>query len=274
MEQAEPWRQTVDAPGPQANRAALREIMAYWLDRGVAGFRVDMAYSLVKDDPDFTATAALWASCGPGSRTASPDAVLLPENDHRVTPGPRRTRRLRRRLLPRDRTGAQSAVQQQWRRHPAPRCPTTSAATSTPARPTRARPSRRSCGCGRSTSPRSGGHRLVVLPSADHDFSRLASGDRGQREQLGAAFAFLLTWGSSRRSTTATRSACATSPGCPTGKAASGAPGSTARAAAHPMQWDDAQPNAGFSTAAPEMLYLPQDPEPVSAHRGRPAPAQ
>ncbi len=48
----EPWRQGVDAAGPQANRAALREIMAFWLDRGVAGFRVDMAYSLVKDDPD------------------------------------------------------------------------------------------------------------------------------------------------------------------------------------------------------------------------------
>jgi maltose alpha-D-glucosyltransferase/alpha-amylase len=48
---AEPWRQPVDAPGPRANRAALREIMAYWFDRGVAGFRVDMAFSLVKDDP-------------------------------------------------------------------------------------------------------------------------------------------------------------------------------------------------------------------------------
>jgi glycosidase len=27
-----------------------------------------------------------------------------------------------------------------------------------------------------------------------------------------------------------------------------------------PMQWDDALPNAGFSAAAPERLYLPQDP--------------
>jgi maltose alpha-D-glucosyltransferase/alpha-amylase len=28
------------------------------------------------------------------------------------------------------------------------------------------------------------------------------------------------------------------------------------------MQWDDAEPNAGFSTAAPDMLYLPQDTDP------------
>ena len=27
-----------------------------------------------------------------------------------------------------------------------------------------------------------------------------------------------------------------------------------------PMQWDDALPNAGFSTAPPDRLYLPQDP--------------
>ena len=45
---AEPWRQPADAPGPQANRDALCQIMAYWLDRGVAGFRVDMAYSRVQ----------------------------------------------------------------------------------------------------------------------------------------------------------------------------------------------------------------------------------
>ena len=47
MNEAEPWRQPVDAPGPRANRQALRDIMDYWLRTGVAGFRVDMAASLV-----------------------------------------------------------------------------------------------------------------------------------------------------------------------------------------------------------------------------------
>jgi maltose alpha-D-glucosyltransferase/alpha-amylase len=44
---AEPWRQPVDAEGPRINRAALRDIMRHWFDRGVSGFRVDMASSVV-----------------------------------------------------------------------------------------------------------------------------------------------------------------------------------------------------------------------------------
>ncbi|MCC8247131.1 alpha-amylase family glycosyl hydrolase [Saccharothrix luteola] len=56
----EPWRAPVEADGPRANRAALREIMAHWFDLGVAGFRVDMAASLVKDDPGLVETGRLW----------------------------------------------------------------------------------------------------------------------------------------------------------------------------------------------------------------------
>ena len=40
------------------------------------------------------------------------------------------------------------------------------------------------------------------------------------------------------------------------------------------MQWDDARPNAGFSTAPADRLYLPQDPAPdrptVAAQRDDP----
>ena len=56
----EPWRDAVDAPGPLRNRQALKDILDFWLRRGVAGFRVDMAFSLVKDDPGKAATVALW----------------------------------------------------------------------------------------------------------------------------------------------------------------------------------------------------------------------
>jgi maltose alpha-D-glucosyltransferase/alpha-amylase len=56
----EPWRQSTEAEGPRANRAALRTIMGHWLGLGVSGFRVDMAYSLVKDDPGLAETARLW----------------------------------------------------------------------------------------------------------------------------------------------------------------------------------------------------------------------
>lgn len=75
----EPWRRPVDAEGPAANRAALTEIMDYWLRRGVSGFRVDMAASLVKDDPGHEQTAKLWREIRAWLAEAHPDAVLLSE---------------------------------------------------------------------------------------------------------------------------------------------------------------------------------------------------
>ena len=33
----QPWRDAIDAPGPMRNRAALQEILDFWLRRGVAG---------------------------------------------------------------------------------------------------------------------------------------------------------------------------------------------------------------------------------------------
>jgi hypothetical protein len=86
MDPDEPWRQPVDARGPQRNREALREIIAFWLARGVAGFRVDMAYSLVKDDPDLSATTTLWRQIREWLDDAYPDAILLPESQD---PAPR-----------------------------------------------------------------------------------------------------------------------------------------------------------------------------------------
>lgn len=39
---------------------AIIDVMRFWLQKGCDGFRVDMADSLVKDDPDKEATSALW----------------------------------------------------------------------------------------------------------------------------------------------------------------------------------------------------------------------
>lgn len=75
----EPWRQPVDAQGPRENRQALRDIMDYWLRTGVAGFRVDMASSLVKDDPGKEETAALWRELRGWLDHAHPNAALLSE---------------------------------------------------------------------------------------------------------------------------------------------------------------------------------------------------
>jgi glycosidase len=69
----------VTAEGPRANRAALRTIMDHWLRLGVSGFRADMAYPLVKDDPAHAETARLWGEIRGWLDHAHPDAVLLSE---------------------------------------------------------------------------------------------------------------------------------------------------------------------------------------------------
>ena len=82
----EPWRQPPDAPGPRANREALRRTMARWFDLGVAGFRVDMAASLVKDDPGLAETRRIWREFRDWLRDAYPDRILAAEwGDPRVS---------------------------------------------------------------------------------------------------------------------------------------------------------------------------------------------
>ncbi len=93
----EPWRRSVDAAGPRGNRAALPGIMDHWLSLGVSGFRADMAFSLVKDDPGFVETARLWREVRAWLDRAHPDAALLSELGR---PGGGRARRVPRRLLP------------------------------------------------------------------------------------------------------------------------------------------------------------------------------
>ncbi|WP_425839119.1 alpha-amylase family glycosyl hydrolase [Microbacterium sp. PA5] len=76
---SEPWRQPVDAAGPRRNRDALVEIISRWYDRGVQGFRVDMAASLVKDDPGHVETGRLWAEVRARLDARHPGNILISE---------------------------------------------------------------------------------------------------------------------------------------------------------------------------------------------------
>jgi len=75
----QPWQQPVDAPGPLETRRELVKIMDYWLGHGVDGFRVDMAFSLVKNDPGHRETIKLWQEIGQQIRSKYPDMVLISE---------------------------------------------------------------------------------------------------------------------------------------------------------------------------------------------------
>ena len=76
---AHPWEQAVDAPGPSAVWQELRNIMVFWFDKGADGFRVDMAQSLVKNDDGFKVTSRKWKEFTAWMHANYPDNVLLAE---------------------------------------------------------------------------------------------------------------------------------------------------------------------------------------------------
>lgn len=248
----EPWRDAVDAPGPLRNRAALREILAFWFDRGVAGFRVDMAFSLVKEDPGFVETTGIWRELRAWMDEAYPDRVLLPEGDEPRVPG---------RPLAFDADFFLvifDAHRSLFDNGYAGRLPFGE----------HVEPYFDAAGRG-SLEPflrhweaahAVGADRTVVLASADHDFDRLRCGAR-EPEQLGCAWAFLLTWGSVPSIYYGDEIGMRYLPGMPDVEGAVCHPAYNRAGCRTPMQWDDG-PNAGFSTAPAERLYLPVDPAP------------
>ena len=74
-----PWMQPVDAPGPQKVREEIKSIMQFWLEMGASGFRVDMAASLVKRDPDKAETARFWRWIREWLDEKYPEAVIVSE---------------------------------------------------------------------------------------------------------------------------------------------------------------------------------------------------
>jgi len=254
----EPWRQPVDAPGPRRNRQALRDVMAYWIERGVAGFRVDMAFSLVKDDPGQLATVALWRELRDWLGKAYPEAVLIPEGTEprgdasagQAQPsfdadfflvihaahsslfnnggagelpwyGPAAC------FFDADGGGSTETFLQEWVR----------ARQDRPDRP-------------------------IILATADHDYSRLASGSR-DAAQLGAAFTFLLTWGSIPSIYYGDEIGMRYLTGLPNVEGSVVHAGYNRSGCRTPMQWDGS-PLAGFSSVDdPARLYLPLDPAPA-----------
>ncbi|MET1004435.1 MAG: alpha-amylase family glycosyl hydrolase [Propionibacteriaceae bacterium] len=261
----EPWREPVDAPGPQRNLQALRDIMAFWLDRGVAGFRVDMAFSLVKDDAGYHETTALWRRLRSWLEETYPAAVIIPEGtEPRTTEPPAFHADFF--LVIDAGHGAlfdNGGAGRLFARPPAPPCffdATGQGSTET---------FLRAWETARAGDP----DRPILLASADHAFSRLACGSR-TAEQLGAAWTFLLTWGSVPSLYYGDEIGLRYQPDLPNIEGSIIFPGYYNRAGARtPMQWDGSA-NAGFSTAAPEALYLPVDPAAdrptVEAQQGNP----
>ena len=256
----EEWQDPVDAPGPRRNREYLKKIMAYWMDRGASGFRVDMASSLVKDDPGHLETIRLWKELRAWWESAYPDGILVAEWSHpkeAVEAGFHLDFMMHFNVavyrslffneagtLPYlegdcyfDSKGAGSA------RHFMSVYTEHLAATS--------------------------GKGFISLPSANHDFQRLHCGSRGW-EGLRPAWVFLMTQAGPPTiyygdeigmryvpETLPTEGSTLQGVTAPNAGAIQGERAGTRT----PMQWERSG-NAGFSEASPDKLYLPLDPDP------------
>lgn len=228
---AESWQQSMDAPGPQATLAEMKNVMAFWLSMGCDGFRVDMAGSLVKNDPEQEGTIALWRQVFAWLEKAFPEAAMVSEWGE-----PDRSLR--------------AGFHMDFLLHFGPshyndlfRCDNAFFAGNGDAsafvkayEATRAKAEQG----------------LICIPSGNHDMQRLTT--HLPEDGVRIAFAFLLSM-----------------PGAPflyygdeigmryLWDLPSKEGGYSRTGARTPMQWDRTA-NAGFSSAAPEKLYLPIDP--------------
>jgi maltose alpha-D-glucosyltransferase/alpha-amylase len=262
-EVSEPWQDPVDAPGPRANREELRRILAYWFDRGCDGFRVDMAGSLIKPmlhPKAIEETGRLWRELRQWLDARYPGRLLFAEWSqpnlslnvgfdldflmHFNAPGYPSLFFNGSGTLPpgegpcyfhRNGQGSLETFRAEYARQLA----------------------------------ETRGRGLISLPVANHDFQRLLCGPR-REEELRCAWVFFMTQAgpptiyygeeigmrfienSPPKEGSTLEGITAVNAGTDMGERSG---------TRTPMQWDDS-PNAGFSTAAPEALYLPLDPDP------------
>ena len=240
----EPWRQPVDAPWPRRNRQALRDIMSHWLGLGVSGFRVDMASSLVKDDPGHAETSKLWRELRDWLDGAYPHAALFSEwgDPGIAVPGGFHvdfflhfTGRAFRSLWHNG-----TIVNDAWEAGPAFFDPS---ATGSP---------EHFLAEWAAATAAIGSRGYVSLPTSNHDFPRLVAGPR-TAEQLRSAFTFLLTWPTMPAIYYGDEIGMRYVPDLPDVEGSQIRPGYNRAGSRTPMQWD---------AADPAVTYLPPDPSP------------
>ena len=78
-ERTRSWQQSPEDEGPRATLEEMKNVMRFWLGLGCDGFRVDMAGSLVKNDPEGKGTMALWRKVRAFLDEEFPEAAIISE---------------------------------------------------------------------------------------------------------------------------------------------------------------------------------------------------
>ena len=246
-----PWEQAVDAPGPMAMRREIKNIMSFWMDKGVDGFRVDMAASLVKNDFDKSATIKLWKDdFTKWFDEEYPEGILIAEWFNPAQSVAAADFDLD--FFCHDGQYNYSTLFFYGRRGFGP-----NAAPSTPYFD--------KAGAGELKTwynlytyqyDAVKGNGYVCMPSGNHDFNRVCTEGRTTPDELKVAMTFFLTMPGVPFLFYGDEIGLKQNPNAPSTDGSGGRAGCRI-----PMLWDGTA-NGGFSTAPVDKIYIPQDPDP------------
>jgi len=264
-----PWEQPTTAEGPVATREEIKKIIRYWMDMGADGFRVDMASTLVKNDPDYAETYKLWGNISSWFETNYPEGALIAEWSN-----PAQAMEAGFTIDFMMHFGVEGYKSLFFEQN---------SAVLTYA----GQPFFSAKGQGdamqfienfQDQRTKVGNKGLIALPTSNHDFQRLKNTHRPSNEASRVALVFHFTWPSLpflyygdeigmrfHPDSLMDLEGSVLPPEMVDGRRANRAGSRT------PMQWDDTR-NAGFSTANASDVYLPIDPSPdrptVAAQEG------
>lgn len=230
------WQQPMDAEGPMATREELKNIMRFWLGLGCDGFRVDMAGSLVKNDEDGKGTISLWQDIRAFLDKEFPAAAMVSEwgepdksliggfhMDFLLHFGPSHYNDLFRCEEPYFSSRGKGSAKEFVAKY-------------------------------KENYEKTNGRGLICIPSGNHDMDRLARSL--SPEEMKIAFAFLLSMPGAPFIYYGDEIGLRYVEGLTSVEGGYGRTGSRS-----PMQWNKT-PNAGFSSAPAEKLYVRQDDAP------------
>lgn len=241
-----PWEQPITAPGPMATRRELKHIIDYWMQMGCDGFRVDMAGSLVKNDPDLKGTTALWHDIRTHFQTLYPDGILLAEWSN-----PQKALQvgfMMDFIIHFGRTGYRELMFNEVGTYRRDTCFFDTQGVGSPELYID-----NLAACLKAAGTK--GH--LCIPTGNHDFQRIRCGRRDNLAEVHAALAFFLTQPGVPCIYYGDEIGMRFIDGLPNKEGSLLSKGNRAGSRT-PMQWDDSV-GAGFSTAPLSHFYLPID---------------